>query len=112
MTKKVKKIRKLPFVILAAVALCFTFMMGVLFTNVPVFAYSEQPSSVTSSTNLNFAYNGNQTTIYTNPTGWTKGLTTNTTCGVINLKNFNDSYKLTVDQMPSKIEGADDHVLM
>ncbi len=113
MTKKVKKNKKIPFVILSAIAFCFTLMFGVLFTSTPVFAYSETPSSVTSSTNLNFAYNGNTTSIYTNPTGWTKGLPNNTTSGVINLQHFNsETFKLTVDQKPSKIQGTDDYVLM
>lgn len=113
MTKKVKKNKKIPFVILSAIAFCFTLMFGVLFTATPVFAYSETPSSVSSSTNLNFAYNGNTTSIYTDPTGWTKGLSNNTTSGVINLQHFNsETFKLTVDQKPSKIEGGDDYVLM
>lgn len=113
MTKKVNKTKKISFVTLSAIALCFTLMFGVLFTATPVFAYSEKPSSVTNSTNLNFAYNGNTSSIYTNPTGWTKGYTNNTTSGVINLQYFNaETFNLTVDQKPSKIEGADDYVLM
>lgn len=113
MTKKVNKTKKLSFVTLSAIALCFSLMFGVLFSITPVFAYSETPSSVTSSTNLNFAYNGNTTSVYTNPTGWTKGYTNNTTSGVINLQKVTtENCNLTNDQKPSKIEGADDYVLM
>lgn len=113
MTKKDKKIKKIPYFLLMVVALCFTLFCGTLMPITPVYAYSEQPSSITNSTNLNFSYNGNTTSIYTSPTGWTKGLSNNeTTSGVINLSHYNDSFNLPSDQMPSKILGADDHVLM
>lgn len=113
MTKKVNKNKKLPYVFLTAIAFCFTLMLGILMSATPVYAYSKNASS--SNMNLNFAYNSNTTSIYSNPTGWTKGLNNdNTTCGVINLKEVsNETCKLESNQKPEKLLGStDDHILM
>lgn len=112
MTKKHNIFKKITLTISMAFIACVMCMMGVMLSASPVYAYTETPSAITNSTNLNFAYNGNTTTIYTSPTGWTKGFNDQkTTSGVINLDHFNDSYYLTKDEFPKKL-GTDSHVLM
>ncbi|MBE7074895.1 MAG: hypothetical protein E7376_02835 [Clostridiales bacterium] len=108
MTKKQKLSRKLPYVFIAAATCCFALILGVLISATPVYALS-----VNSSHNLNFAYNNNTSTLYSSPTGWSKGINeSNATSGVVNLNYYNDSFNLTKDELPTKIQGADDHVLM
>lgn len=75
-------------------------------------AESQTASFVTSSTNLDFSYNGNTSTIYTAPTGWTKGMESNATSGVINVDYYNDTFNLDLDDMPSKIQNSDNYMLM
>ena len=75
-------------------------------------AESQTASFVTNSSNLNFSYNGNTSTVYTSPTGWTKGTESNATSGVINVDYYNDTFNLDLDDLPSKMQNADNHMLM
>ncbi|MBE7082896.1 MAG: hypothetical protein E7378_04435 [Clostridiales bacterium] len=110
MTKKVKITKKLLCAVFSIMALCLCFSFGVFLNVKPAFAAS---TAVSGLTNLDFAYNGNSSSLYQNPTGWTKGPDNNATSGTINLNDYeNESFNLSVDQVPKKIEGLDDYVLM
>ncbi|MBQ9786268.1 MAG: hypothetical protein IJW25_02255, partial [Clostridia bacterium] len=81
-----------------------------MFNTKSVYAHSE----VKSWNNLNFSSNNNLSNVYTNPTGWTLGVSeAKTTSGAINLDKFNDSFYLDADEVPEKLsDSADDHILM
>ena len=97
-------------IIAIALLLSVSTMCGILLGAKYAYAYSEE---VTTLTNLNFASNGNQTNVYSNPSGWTKGLESTATSGAINLDYHNESFYLDANQLPSKLSDAsDDHVLM
>jgi len=110
MTKISKSSKKLLGAIFSIVALCLTLMFGVFINSNPVYAISEK---ITKLSNLDFSSNSITTSVYTNPTSWTKGLGSNTTSGTINLNYYNKTnLNLSVDQVPQKLEGFDDYVLM
>ena len=83
---------------------------GVLLGTSQAFAYSEQ---VTSLSNLNFTANGNLSSVYANPTGWTKVKDGTGTSGVINRNHHNEAFYISANEVPAKLsDSADDHMLM
>ena len=112
MTNKQKHSSKILHALFAFAIFCFALVVAPFATSVPAYAESQTASFVTSSTNLNFSYNGNTSTVYTSPTGWAKGLEANATSGAINLEYYNDTFNLDLDDLPSKIQGTDNYVLM
>lgn len=107
-TKSLKKFKIAIFTLLIA---CFSLVAGIFINTSTVYAVVK-PYENSSSKNLNFAYDNNST-IYTNPTGWTKGLQSATTSGSIKLTTTSyDSLYLTANQVPDKIQNSDDYALM
>lgn len=112
MTKKHNTFKRITQSILLAFVASLICITGTMLFATPVYAYTETPSSITDSTNFDFSYNGNTSTMYQNPTGWSKGNNnSDTTSGVVNLDYFNDSYNLSQDEFPNKL-GDDSHALM
>ena len=110
MTKIKSNSKKFYLGIFSAFAICLCFMLGVFISAMPVYAYTEN----VSWSNLNFASNST-TSVYTSPTGWTKGFSdSKATSGTINLDKYSDSFYLeSSSKLPSKInDNADDYVLM
>lgn len=97
-------------IIALAFILSASTMFGILFGAPSVYAYSQE---VTGLTNLDFSANGNLTNVYSNPSGWTKGLESTATSGAINLDHHNEAFYLDANDLPAKLaDSADDHVLM
>jgi len=110
MTKINKTPKKFLSAIFSIMTLCLVLMFGVLLYNNPVYAISEK---VTKLSNLDFSSNSITTSVNSKPTGWEQGLNESTTSGTINLNYYNKTnLNLPVDQVPKKLEGFDDYVLM